>query len=362
MRRPLRIVASLVPAIAVWLPMAGAQRSAPVLTVEGDHFLVDGAPRFLRFISYFDAMRRSDAGGRNRGDLDTDFAYLRARGFDGIRIFPNWQHYCAGTPSDDGLFGEGESLRTGRIPVFLRVLDRAAAHELLVDATFTPIGRTTSGEYETTPSEYKHQFEQLARRLEGAYPHVFFDLANEYDDHSNLDEPDVAAIAAAVHAIDPARLVTVSTGSGSGDQTLAGEVARSARLDFAAVHPGRSADWWRDGIADAIARARAGMGVPLKPVYVQEPIAAASTPCYSGQGTDADVAHQLAAVRTAKAQGAAAFTLHTRTTFDLAARSYTGQLKANERAAVEGLADAAGAVAWGAGAAAPPPTSGPTAR
>src|SRR3954471_10410845 len=61
------------------LGQAAAQAN---LGVEGDHFTVNGQPRFLTFISYFDGLDAADSG--------SDLQYLRAQGFDGVRIFPNW--------------------------------------------------------------------------------------------------------------------------------------------------------------------------------------------------------------------------------------------------------------------------------
>ena len=69
-----------------------------MLGVEGPRFTVDGAPRFLLVVSYFDALRASDA------TLAADFAWLRRHGIDGVRIFPTGggaprSGSAAGTPA-----------------------------------------------------------------------------------------------------------------------------------------------------------------------------------------------------------------------------------------------------------------------
>lgn len=119
----------------------------PTVTIRGDRFVKNGQEKYLLFLSYFDAMRRAgssvDASGNPTGDLDTDFAYLRTQGIDGIRIFPNWWHWCPApkqTAADDALFTIGGGLRAETDPIwkrFIHVLNKAAEHDLLVDASFT---------------------------------------------------------------------------------------------------------------------------------------------------------------------------------------------------------------------------------
>src|SRR5438132_1128764 len=80
-----------------------APATAPVLGIAGPAFTLDGRPRFLLLVSYFDALRASDAA------LEADFAFLRRSGVDGVRIFPNWwrceaERQCGGHPAPDTLF------------------------------------------------------------------------------------------------------------------------------------------------------------------------------------------------------------------------------------------------------------------
>ena len=60
----------------------GAAPAAPALKIAGPAFTVDGRPRFLLLVSYFDALRASDA------TLEADFAFLRRCGLDGVRHLP----------------------------------------------------------------------------------------------------------------------------------------------------------------------------------------------------------------------------------------------------------------------------------
>src|SRR5262245_7513641 len=75
--------------IAVLSPCLALAQGLTVTIRNGDssgnnYFLVNGTPRYLVFISYFDAF---DVPAT---DLVADLRYLRARGVDGIRIMPNW--------------------------------------------------------------------------------------------------------------------------------------------------------------------------------------------------------------------------------------------------------------------------------
>lgn len=68
--------------------------NAQTLAIQADHVTVDGVPRFLLFVSYFDAMRRARS---SENDLEADFDFFaNTKKFDGIRILVNW---CANYPT-----------------------------------------------------------------------------------------------------------------------------------------------------------------------------------------------------------------------------------------------------------------------
>ncbi|HRI88745.1 MAG TPA: hypothetical protein PK869_10780, partial [Candidatus Hydrogenedentes bacterium] len=75
-RDVLRVIAFGVCGIAAM----AAEAERPVLTISDDRFVVNGEPRFLVFVAYFDALRASAE------TLEADFNFLRAVGVDGIRI------------------------------------------------------------------------------------------------------------------------------------------------------------------------------------------------------------------------------------------------------------------------------------
>ena len=125
----------VVPLLAAWLASV-APPGALTLGTRGDRLTVDGEPRFLVLVSYFDAL---DAAA-----LDEDLAYI-ARFADGIRILPNWWDWradreCRFHFSDRTLMAVGAggvlTLRPARLERLKTVLRTARAAGLVVDVTF----------------------------------------------------------------------------------------------------------------------------------------------------------------------------------------------------------------------------------
>jgi hypothetical protein len=186
-------------AAAALLIASASTLTAQTLAVEGDHFTVNGTPKFLIFISYFDAMRASS------GTLDTDFAYIaNTLHLDGVQIFPNWWDYgCSGTSncyttttlmSVASPRPYGSLLRAGRMTQLRLVLDKAKQHGLVVDMSFArdTVCDTTPSAGSPCPSPlgvtgYKQQIKDaLGELMNDADPnrfrHVLVDLQNEHDD------------------------------------------------------------------------------------------------------------------------------------------------------------------------------------
>jgi hypothetical protein len=322
-----------------------ASARAQTLAVQGDHFAVDGQPKFLLFVSYFDAMHASALA------LDSDFQYLREKGFDGIRIFPNWAQGCGPRVSAPGFY-----TATGVVPEshplwikFIDVLNRARNNGLLVDVT---LDARTSGARAAVPV--------IAARLAGGYRHVLFDVYNEWDTH--ISPPDanrtlVKTLVAAVHEKDAARITTASAGLSS-----LGAIAVADRYDVVAYHDARNpASWFSsDAILGQLNAIRASFGQSVKPIYLQEPMPFANydaRPVAQGgcgnQQHDSAQDHARSAAQLAKRHGAAAWTFHTRQSFNLGEASLRTILSlpahASQKAeleAVRGAVDAPG-VTWG---------------
>jgi hypothetical protein len=294
-----------VAAVLFALLLFGTSSRAQTLGVDGERFTVDGRPQFLLFVSYFDGLRRASYGG----EVDTDFAYLKRVGFDGVRILVNWQYPCGSGPADDAskLFAGDGSINEAMWKVFVRVLDRAAVHRLVVDVTFT---RDTYGA-PIAVDAYRTAIASVARRLlaDGGYRHVLFDIQNEYPLHG-LTSADVHRILAEVETVDAARLVTASGGGG--------DIVDDPAMDVIAHHDSREENWHELAAAreqlDAI---RGRPGASPKPIYLQEPMPFRKFHPDCGHGEAPRSGFARRAVRQARQHGAAAWTFHTRQSFDL---------------------------------------------
>ena len=296
-------------AITIALLVFATSSRAQTLGIEGMRFTVDARPKYLLFVSYFDGLRRA-AANDGTGDVDTDFAYLKRAGFDGVRLMVNWQYPCGGGPADDQklLTGSG-AINEPLWPVFIRVLERAAAHGLVVDVTFT---RDTFD----TPipvDGYRKGVASVARRLRdaGGHRHALFDVQNEYPIHG-LTLDDVRGILKAVRAEDSARIVTASGGGG--------DIVDDPAMSIVAYHDSREDDWAEAATArrqlDAV-RAKAGN----KPIYLQEPMPFRKFEPTCGHGEWPRPGFARRAARAAREAGAAAWTFHTRQSFDLRSRT-----------------------------------------
>ena len=292
-----------------------ARVASLTLGTAGRAFTVNGTPRFLLFVSYFDALRRANAGGANVGDLTSDLLFFRAHGIDGIRIFPNWQYLqanCrpdAANVSDDEqkLFKREGGINEAMWPVLTRVLDLARQHYLVVDVSFS---RETYATPIPVPA-FTHTVVEVAERLKGdvRYRHVMFDVQNEFDQGRQLMTAEEAvAIVNAIHqpSVDPLRLASASGGSGG----------IHGGMDFVAFHdPREPGNWFTlEAIRAQVKRIEADPAA-TGPIYFQEPMPFAPSAC--GGVFDGDPAHTLEAARHAQEAGVAAWTFHTRQSFDL---------------------------------------------
>jgi hypothetical protein len=294
-----------------------ATNATPRLGIDGARFTVDGAPRFLVFLSYFDGVRRARAGGHE------DLEYLKTK-VDGIRVFPNWWEYgCPGRSADDTLFDLQGAIRPGGWEVVETLLTEAGARGLLVDLSFSRESVTDNGSPQRTLAhdDYQRALTTLVgstKYLKGRHPHVLIDVQNEWPIHS--DKTRIERLLHALRAADPDRILVASS-SGSAYVPMGLDIP----LTVAAYHDPRDRGWHgADRAASVVKGVRSGLGHVVQPVYLQEPMPW-GTVC-PGQANDSDPAHFAAALANARAAGAAAWTLHTRTTFDLKSRSLLSKL------------------------------------
>jgi hypothetical protein len=303
---------------------------APVVGVAGDRLTVNGSPRFVTFLSYFDGVRRARSG-----NIAADLTYL-ARHVDGIRVLPNWwASTCPVRGGTDTLIDLDGQIRPAVWRDLQRLLDVAASEGLLVDVSFTreTVTDTSSPARVLGHAAYQNALVELVGSTDffkGRYPHVLIDVQNEWTRFATAVQ--IEELLQRVHGADPSRVLAASV---SGDAYV--PTGRSLATMVAAYHDPRGTDWFTP---DAVARqVRAVRNVVAQPVYLQEPMPASSV-C-EGQLVDRDMAHFRSAVASARESGAAAWTFHTRTTFDLVNQSLVEKLQApaavEEKRAIEAL-------------------------
>jgi hypothetical protein len=311
-----------------------APRQPPVLGVDGARFTVDGAPRFLLLVSYFDALRASDA------TLEADFAWLRRHGIDGVRVFPNWWRcaavrQCGGHAGDDTLMAAPDgALRPAALARLKAVLAAAGRHGLIVDLSFARETVRDAQERELPAAVYADAL-VAAMRAVGPARHVMIDVQNEvyqnrlFAEHADADAPRVAALAGRVAG--GARIVFVSTNAAEAERyTYCG--ADGCPLDVLAVHDAREPNW--HDRTPAVVRELVALGARHRPrpVYLQEPQA------WQDERAPDRVERFLDAAARARRAGAAAWTFHTRSAFILRdGRSLASQVEADERKVLEAL-------------------------
>ena len=347
---------------------ANAMAQKPHVSVDGNHYNIEGQPKFLIFVSYMDGWRAPRLGPCNDPNvtsLQCDFQWLKQIGFDGVRIFPNWLVYTdLNDPTwprnpgfgDDTLFTP-TGLRPGRLNQLKEILDAAGAAGLVVDLTFTRDTVCGTAPSATCPDDQRMSFANykaavvetlsaLANESE-RFSHVIVDLQNERNltgptrVFQHLEDAQVAELAGAIRVVGGpiSQRLTASIATPS-----AAEVANSVAvgsLNMAAWHDERSADWYSQTQARVVDLrthlTQIGINVPIS---LQEP---------KPWQEDRDGDHMKIAVQGAKQACAASWTLHTRTAFNLTNSSFQRRLELDlpQRDLLTQLKAAANAVNWG---------------
>lgn len=335
--------------------------NAQTLRIQGDHFTVDAAPKFLLFVSYFDAMRREASGDTN--PLAEDFAFFSAtvngvQKVDGIRIFVSWWDctvsggcgaWANGSGATDSLFDFNGAIRDstnwsggGHDPWtrFVNVLTAAKAYHLLVDVTFTrDTMRNTSG---NIPSVANYQtgivnvVDRLRTNHSDLYAVVFFDVQNEWS-AQGFSGTDMHDYVNALHSIDSS---AVATSSQSGSASTAGADAAAYGFDIVEFHSSRDSSNWYTAttVSNEKSSIRAFTTIPI--VY-GEP---------KPWDDDPSISHFSDAAKFAKQYGVAVWTFHTRCAHSMACSgcTYKSFADTTEEGALGSARSAATTQQWGA--------------
>jgi hypothetical protein len=273
-------------AVLAALLVACADAHAQKLTVQGDRFAVDGAPRFLTFISMFGFM-----GAPN---VAADLRTLKTLGFDGFRIWPNLD-------TGPQIFNNDGSVRAAELDHLKSILDQARTERLVVDVTFTY--EHTPG---LTPAGAKVAIMAVTEALR-SYDNILFDIQNERNvqDRRHMSESDVASILAGIKSVDPGR-IAVASNSPVDSAAYASDFTGRLGLDATAYHEPRSTRWYTLGETTAVVSAMKANG---KPAYLQEPMSTRDSlfPYPSHDRAE----YFMQAIAHAKVAGAAAWCFHT---------------------------------------------------
>jgi hypothetical protein len=332
-----------------------AQAATGTIVVEGDHFKVDGARKFLIFVSYFDALRAAKLSEPNPSEAawEEDLSWLQSKGISGVRVLANWQHYCAGPDSEDGVIGENGVVNNGRLNNLKAFLLKAKAHGIVVDLTFT---HNTMIGNDNTLEQYRNALKFVAERI-AEFDNVIIDVSNEWTkwtiDGHRMTKVDIGSMVQSVKAGDPDR---AATGSTEGlwtelpPENWPGTFEGALDLGFVAHHDPRGATWYSDttigNVLQSIRDRLDATDHKVKPIYLQEP-KPFDPGCKDNQDTEFNIDRAGEAVANAKFKGAAAWTFHNRASFDLAGTTLQQALTTNEKTAVQGLLTASGTF-WGA--------------
>ena len=247
-------------------PSVHAAAPQHVITVQGTHFLMDGKPFPFTGISFFNAVF-NPTFNQSSAERKRWLAKFQKYGINVIRIWCQWdgrpQYADAGPAST--MYETDGSLRPQVLQTLKDILADTNEVGMGVELTFFA-HESWLADIRLAPAASDRAVAELTRALQ-PYRHVTFQVWNEFSDR-------VVEYVHAIHAIDPARLVTNAPG-GAG---MLGDEEQNAVVDYLAPHTTRHrGPHWRlvpAEITYLLARYQ-------KPVVDDEP-ARNGTPNYGG--------------------------------------------------------------------------------
>ena len=294
----------------------------------GEYFFQE----FTVLFSYFDAMNATNLSG----DLD----YLKSKGIDGIRIFPNWWDYQGPRNfvfSDSVLMSSNGNIKNDRVSKLKEILDTASSKGMIVDVTFTR--DTVSGSCSQAgksimcPPDYKKGVTSAASLIKD-YDNIIIDLQNEasgenpitYFDKSNLED-----LANSIRGVGNTSPLSVSYGT----TRSKGREMIDLGFDILNWHTTQAND--SEYLNDI-----SGSGSIPADTYIGEPY---HTDWIDVEGATAEDIIKRAV--EAKKAGVSAWTLHTSAGFKLSNSSLEGKLGPVEKEVLNNLSSRLASVSWG---------------
>jgi len=290
--------------------------------------------KFTILFSYFDAMDASNLSG----DLD----YLKSKGIDGIRIFPNWWDYQGPGNfvfSDSALMSSNGNIKNDRLSRLEQILDAASSRGMLVDITFTrdtvdgPCNQ--AGNSIMCEEEYKKGVTSVANTIKGRNK-IIIDLQNEAEGNNpitKLDPTHIKNLADRVRATGITSPLSVSYGTSVSEGLSA---ANEFGLDINNFHLANTSNF------NTYINNISGAGASSKEVYLGEPY---NTSFIDREGATAtDIINRA---KEAKKAGVSVWTFHTSAGFQLDNSSLESRLSAVEKEALNNLSSSLASVTWG---------------
>jgi hypothetical protein len=306
--------------------VAADNNGGPRLGVSGSHLTVDGQERFLIGVSLFDAL---GLAGASDEDLD---ALVRWR-ISLVRVWAHWK---------EPIYGADGALSPGGRERLARLVQRLESRGLLLELVLLRPGQLPGEPYAIFASREARlrAVGEIAAALKG-HRGILFDLCNEHDHRDGpISHAEARTLRDAVKAIDPARIVTISSTEyhflapegtiGLPGLTNLREEIEGVGVDLVAAHLPRTPDW-AAVTSVRVARLRKALeslAHPL-PLHLSEERRA-----QAGEKPLLASVYQTA-VAGSRAAGAAGWVFHTEAGFALGRHSFSGALSAQERAALE---------------------------
>ncbi|OFW13480.1 MAG: hypothetical protein A3F69_02405 [Acidobacteria bacterium RIFCSPLOWO2_12_FULL_66_10] len=307
--------------------------TGPTLAAAGAQFTLDGQETFLLGVSLFDALGATPP-------RDEDLNALQRWGVKVVRV---WAHWSVPIYDRDGSLTPDGRARLAAL------VGRLRSRGILLELVLLRPGQL--------PGQKDVAFSSADARVRAVTSitttllndrDVLFDLFNEHDHAGGpISHRDARRLRDAVKAVDPQRLVTISstgthliTPAGTvrqrEEQNVREEVGRGpgdVGVDILAPHLPRSGDWAAATDSRvAILRSALDRANSAVPIYLSE-----ENRHFPGRAI-APVTYVRAATG-ARAARAAGWMFHTEAGFALGARPFLAALTPSERAALEQLSD-----------------------
>jgi hypothetical protein len=302
------------------------------ITIKEGKFIQNGDPIFLLGISYFDGLSAPPRV------LESDFQFLKERGFNALRLWANW--YTEFQPNTLGLIEKDGAINPDILQKLKSFLKASERNGFVVKLTFSRDATAKIGF-----AKYKEAIVYVTSEIR-EFPNILLDLQNETD-HCGVGEDrdctghltlkQAGELADAVKLADPKRLVTVSRTGGSfvkGKDDYE-SFLNEAKVDFIATHrPSRTRNaQWAENTAKEMRSARSEVGNEVAILFDEPNRCGRIVDC-----KDRSAAEQfLTAAKNAKQNGAAGWFFHTSAGFRIHSRPLHERLNRVERIVVNRL-------------------------